>query len=102
MDLSKAYDHPVQVLRKYLESVNRAEAFSAELKKLSAQDACQVLEAYEKEHDVTFAALDNETLAALKEAYWRDADPDFDESLSERRRMDIENAIDRLLGLEDF
>jgi len=73
----KVYDHPATI-------VENAEGGSTVDSRLHARR----LRAYEKDHDVTFAALDNDALKAVREAYAADDDET------------LHDAVRDLLGLE--
>lgn len=88
MDYRAANDHPINVL-----NANAAEAFKisgpeAEYGRAYSTAATR-LYGYELENDVTFAALDNETLRALVDAYENE-----DEWL-------VKRLVGDLLGLND-
>ena len=81
---------------------------SALLSNTELYSEAALLRTYEDEHDVTFAALDNDTLNAIREVYNREL-PVTDEDdfilVVEREEFDrlseMEALIADLLGLED-
>lgn len=72
-DLTTVNDHPARILRD-----------------LGHASSGKLLEEYEQTHDVTFAALDNETLTALQDGW-------FDSDMTE---SDALRLIELLLGLD--
>lgn len=91
-DLTTVPDHPAAVLANHptLDAVTRGESAA-------------VLRTYEQRHGVTFAALDNDALAALRAAWAmpEDAQNDAGRQQQVERWAAIEDAARDLLGLED-
>lgn len=91
-DLTKVQDHPTALLRKAAEESHYLKGTPVAQSAFKA--AADTLKEHEKENGVTFAALDNEALARVAEAY-------------ETYRDDVEHpgvlasAIADLLGLDD-
>lgn len=97
-DLTKVNDHPVTLLRKHAEEHHRRlnhPALAA-----AVESAAETLRAHEQEHGVTFAALDNEALSRVAEAYERvsTSGPGYKQDFAE---VDLADAIRDLLGLGD-
>lgn len=63
-DLTTVYDHPANVIGEWLADLPTPHA-----ERPGGIRAAEVLRAHERENNVTFAALDNATLAAVKETY---------------------------------
>lgn len=61
-DLTNAHDHPLKVLAKNWEDLSEEE-------RRSVVYSQNVLDDYEEGHNVTFVALDNDTLGDLVDAY---------------------------------
>lgn len=64
-DLTTVRDHPATLLRKVAEDVVTMSA----TRRHGMKDAAEVLDLHENLNGVTFAALDNDALAAVREAY---------------------------------
>lgn len=90
-DLHAVSDHPATLLSERAEQMTRS--INATLEERSATfDAAHFLERYEREHDVTFAALDNVTLEYVRQQWT--------EAVNGNVRADVTGAIKDLLGLE--
>lgn len=89
-DLLTVHDHPVNVLREGMKAWDY----------IPFSGPATVIRTYEKEHDVTFAALDNDALQEVREAYntFLDAQDGY---IPPRGGSDLANAISALLGLDD-
>lgn len=105
-DLTAVRDHPARVLadhfnsHPYLLADTTGSTFSKEVvDEATSQDAINVLRIYERDHAVTFAALDNDTLAQVQSLY-REDPLGLDRSLTLRSDEFI-HAVADLLGLED-
>lgn len=97
-DLKTVYDHPAVIL----------EDFDEFAVPTDGPRACAgLLRKWEAKHGVTFAALDNDALRDVREAYSRKTDAygiGAEEShayLESCRLADLESAINDLLGLDD-
>lgn len=94
-DLTNAYDHPARVL----EDVATKRLSSGEIKLPTVAVvavAITDLREYEAENDVTFAALDNETLLEVRRAYRA-----LDGDTTMKSTNEFEAAVAALLGLDD-
>jgi len=90
LDLTTVNDHPATLLTHRYYDGNTQAAFHM---------AAAVLERHETEHNVTFAALDNDALAAVREAY-DDLYPENDPPRAARAVADLVSALNSLLGLD--
>ena len=77
MDLTTAHDHPAVLLTERRQEM-----------------AATILRDYESERGITFAALDNDTLASLRAAYEAIDGPNSGQAMA-----DLVNAVGDLLGL---
>lgn len=90
IDLATIHDHPIQVLLRT--PGIPVGTYTAAVRRLSD---------YEAEHKVTFTALDNDTLANLREAY--EASMVALPNTGDHRAVDVDvlRAVADLLGLEE-
>lgn len=88
-DLTKVFDHPARIIDEWVGSLPRGVEHQEIAGGIRARE---VLESHEKEHNVTFAALDNDAWVAVKEEYDRYVNG-YSHALGA--------AINDLLGLED-
>lgn len=88
IDLKTSETHPVLVLRTVGNRHDTAEY----------NGAASLLEAYETAREVTFAALDNDTLAAIREEYA--AMQDATQQVADRIARDIVGLVRDLLHLD--
>ena len=87
-DLTKVNDHPAALLE------------TGNLNDVKTEvDAARALRRYEQDRGVTFAALDNEALARVREAYDRANTVRTDDR--ESALSDFQDAVSDLLGLSD-
>jgi selenocysteine lyase/cysteine desulfurase len=90
-DLTKVQDHPATVLR--------TEATTHSITSSVYITGAETLESYEKEHGVTFAALDNDALEAVREAHEAFHNADSADSY-QVAATSLADAVRDLLGLE--
>lgn len=102
MDLSNVYDHPAAVLRSTADAIAGRYPITVEDGDAarSLHVAAATLDSYERAHSVTFAALDKDTLASLREAYDRLSDSDQYEDRVIAAN-DVANAVRDLLGFDN-
>lgn len=93
-DLKTIYDHPANVIRDWLVELPTSHA-----ERPGGIRAAEVLRSHEAEEDVTFAALDNKTLTAVREAYERQTNAEGMEAYD--AAVDLVSAVRDLLGLDD-
>lgn len=106
LDLTRVKDHPSRVLDRITydgpkgESETQTQFALRLVRAANIEEAATALASYEGEHNVTFAALDNDALAAVREAYaaGEDATGIVDVSTAHQALRDAVNA---LLGLDD-
>lgn len=101
MDYLAANDHPNNVLRAHSAALYHDSADAVGFDRALVENradgyarAATFLMAHEFENDVTFVALDNETLTALVDAYKSDRE-DSD------RQFEVFRLVRDLLGLDD-
>lgn len=98
IDLKTVSDHPVRILDEWLDSL--PSGGSGHQERAGGIRAVEVLRAHEITESVTFAALDNDALKEVREAYF-----EFSQGSSADGTTDGGNglylAIDALLGLSD-
>jgi hypothetical protein len=95
-DLKTVHDHPATLLEQRKRMVVVTNTTPEQ-----ALAAAKALRAYERNEKVTFAALDNDALQAVREAY---AETRLDRGiggLSGEGWSDLADAVNALLGLED-
>lgn len=103
-DLTAIYDHPAVLLRDhYNESTKTLQVTRPSLHEnmdadpVTVQDAINVLRQYEAEHKITFTALDNDTLTALREVYEQAR---LGSGYDGQRLIEVYGLIGDLLGLD--
>jgi hypothetical protein len=95
-DLTTVHDHPATLLFKWAEGQHTAERHDA------VESMAYCLESYQEEREVTFAALDNDALAAVREAYLGYSTTSrFDSGRKASYADDLASAINGLLGLDE-
>ena len=107
IDLHSVKDHPATVVENLNTTGPRPGVWTNA--KTQLLSAAADLRTYEMHHDVTFAALDNDTLEAIREVYDREPDlagmsGEFHEDLTRvelERLYELESLVSDLLGLED-
>lgn len=96
-DLKAAYDHPANLLRRVSARWRQRDLDQSAGYSRSA-DALAI---YEKNNDVTFAALDNGTLATIREQFNAARDVDLPMDVRNEAAEDVLRAVTDLLGLGD-
>lgn len=89
-DLARVNDHPAAVLER-----------QANVTQMVAHTAAEALREYEQEKKVTFAALDNDTLAIVRQAYENVQMLPSGLTAYMASQRELNQAIGDLLGLED-
>ena len=93
-DLNTVKDHPAQILNDRDASLTTDDGRMPD----DLEYAANVLRAYESNNNVTFAALDNDALAVLRDAY--EGVVNQQGYISRERVSALLSAIDGLLGME--
>lgn len=88
MDLKKAPDHPSVLLDQRAERMTRSIS-ATQAERSATFRAAEVLREHEWDKDITFAALDNDTLRWVQEAW------------EARHLTDLAEAVRDLLDLDD-
>lgn len=91
VNLSTTYDHPAVLL----DGAANSGPYP------TGQVSAAFLRIYEKDHSVTFAALHNDALAAVREAYEATQAESPDAHTNYQRASDLASAVRDLLGLEE-
>jgi len=97
-DLTTVKDHPATLLRKHYAPIQASLGNDTEA--VIYTSAGNALSNYEQVNNVTFAALDNDALTAVREAYERvvNSNPGY---LRDNAEIDLTDAVRDLLGLAD-
>lgn len=94
-DLTKVQDHPAELLLRKA-AQDRHERLGTEVARQGIKSAAETLRKHEQEHGVTFAALDNETLARVAETYDL-----YARQPGQYKAYEVCDAVRDLLGLGD-
>lgn len=86
MDLSSAHDHPSNIIVRATDSTSRT---------------ATLLHEYEQEHDVTFAALDNDTLAEVQRLVYVMGVTPFDSGPYVTAARELREAVVAMIGETD-
>lgn len=113
-DLKNIYDHPAVLLDAEAERLSLPEVHGGTITYPPVvREAAALLRSYEREHNVTFAALKNDTLERVREAYLRETRPTNPTGLTAQEyddewavnyghaNDDLRLAVRDLLGLDD-
>jgi len=98
-DLTTVKDHPATLLRKHYAPIQASLGNDTEA--VIYTSAGNALSNYEQVNNVTFAALDNDALSAVREAYETAADTPFGSEKEADALRDLYGAVRDLLGLAD-
>jgi hypothetical protein len=95
-DLNTVKDHPATLLRDFYAPQHATPGVVQ-----AYQTAATALTGYEQVNNVTFAALDNDTLAAVRGSYAQAQEAPVGSHIYTEALRDLYRAVGDLLGLDD-